>query len=286
MMKIASNRYFVFGFSVMSVVSLLMPVSVSALTPEERMDKRQEKMTERQVKQDERMAERKEQRQELFCSRFVENARKISGNLTERRSQLKERKDNRGNMVETRRNEREMKLQGNRSDADERRTAMYEKLSKRAKTDEQQAALAVFKKTVEEAVETRRDAVDLAISEFRRGVDQAVAGRKDDMETAGERFKTAVEANLDQAQKGCENGTDQATIRTDFKSGLQSARAALANDRKASDKVGEQVKALAEIRRGAVKKALDEFKATLASARAELKKAFGETTETEVPSTP
>ncbi len=290
MMKIACKQYLLGGFSLLSIGVLVLPVSALAMTVEEReaqraqrTENRQEKMTEMQAKRDERMAERKENRQEAFCSRFVESARKISATMAERRSQFDERKGNHADILETKRNEREAKFEENRSQADERRNAMYEKLSGRAKTDEQKEAVEDFQKAVEAAVDTRRDVVDAAIVEFRKGVDAAVAGRKDDMQDAVATFKSAVEVTFDKAQKACESGTDQATIRADFKSGLEAARTALQSDRKESEKVGAQVKGLAETRRTAVKQALADFKATVATARLELKNAFGETGETETP---
>jgi len=66
------------------------------------------------------------------------------------------------------------------------------------------------------------------------------------------------------------------TVRAHFKTSLAAARTALQSDRKESVKVGEQVKALAETVALPSKKALDEFKTTVETARIELKKSFGE----------
>ena len=96
------------------------------------------------------------------------------------------------------------------------------------------------------------------------------------MDDAVAKFKNAVEAALDKAKSDCDSGANPETVRTNFKNSLATARKALVADRQSADKVGEQVKKLAETRRATVKKALDDFKATVEAARAELKKAFGE----------
>ena len=264
----------------MSIAALVMPMSVSAATPAERRAEReanrQERMADRQDNREERIAERQDNRQEAFCSRFTQQAERITDNLAEHRSKFEERKENRVNRLETHRDGREAKLDENRSGADERRNAMYARLEARATTDAEKAAVATFKKTVEDAVDVRRDAVDAAIADFRKGVDAAIAGRKDDMDSAVSKFKSAVEAALAKAKSDCEGGADPETVRTNFKNSLQAARKILIADRQAADKVGEQVKKLAETRRIAVKAALDAFKATVEVARAELKEVFGE----------
>lgn len=285
MMKIAYKRYSLAGFSLLSIAALVMPASVLAITPEERQAEReaarQEKVAETKANREAKVAEMKENRQEAFCSRFAEQAGKIADNLADRRSKIEERKGNRVNTFETRRDDREAKLEGGRSQADERRNALYQKLEERAKTDAEKAAVKEFKKTVEEAVDTRRDAVDAAIELFRKDVDAAISGRKDDMESAASSFKSAIESALSKAKSDCESGANPETVRSNFKNSLQAARTVLQDDRQDADKVGAQVKAYAETRRTAVKAAVDEFKATVEAARLELKEVFGETADTE-----
>ncbi|MEK9151151.1 MAG: hypothetical protein AAB547_00800 [Patescibacteria group bacterium] len=280
MMKTACKRYSFAGFSMLSIAAVVMPLSVSAATFEERQaereENRQERAAEMKANREERVAERQENRQEAFCNRFTENAEKIASNLAERRGKFEDRRENRANTLETRRDGREAKLDGNRTEADERRSAMYARLEARATTDAQKAAVAEFKKTVEEAVDTRRDAVDAAIAEFRKGVDAAIAGRKDDMESAVSQFQSEVVAALGKAKSDCADGANPETVKTNFRNSLAAARTALQNDRKDADKVGEQVKKLAETRRIAVRKALDDFRSAVEAARVELKKAFGE----------
>lgn len=300
-MKIACKRYSLAGLSLFSIMALMMPASVLAMTFEERQTEqsvnRQEKTTEMNVNREGRAAAIKMNREEkvteiqanqqgAFCSRFAESTGKIGNNLMDRYSKFEARQGNRMNILETNRGEREAKLEGSRSQADERRNEMYQKLEARAKTDAEKTAVEEFKKTVEAAIDTRRAAVDAAIAQFRKDVDAAISGRKDDMESAAADFKSAVEAAMNKTKADCEDGTDPETVRSNFKNSLQVARTALQNDRQGADKVGEQVRTSAEVRRVAVKKTLDEFKATVGSARFELKQAFGETTDTESNITP
>lgn len=280
MMKIAFKRYSFAAFSLLSIASLAMPASVWAETPQET------RRAEMKADREEKIAEMKENHQEAFCSVFTKNAERIAGNLSDRLTKLEARQGNRQSALEARRDDREARLEGSRSAADERRNAMYVKLDTRAESDAQKAAVAEFRKTVEAAVDTRRDAVDAAIALFRKNVDVAISGRKDDMGSAAAKFKSAVEAALNTAKSDCENGTNPETVRSHFKKNLAAARTALQNDRKEADKVGEQVRVSAAARRTDVKNALDVFKAAVEGARVELKKAFGETTDTESATTP
>lgn len=269
------------SFAIMAVLVVPAVTLAQPLEKNERVQKQQEKQEEKraeiQARKEERVQAIQERRQEAFCSRFSKEAERLAKNLAERRSKFDERKEDRIVKTENKAAERDMKLEEKRSGADERRSAMYDKLLARATTEEQKQAVADFQKTVEAAVDTRRDTVNAAIEAFRSGVKNAVAGRKGDMDSAASKFQSAVEAALAKAKADCANITDQEAVRTTFKESLKAAREALVTDRKDADKVGEQVKKLAEARRVAVKKAMEDFKKTLSDARASLKLAFGET---------
>lgn len=213
---------------------------------------------------------------EEFCSKFSEMAASIASRLAERQAKVTDFINGQEERLDWRRNGRDADLAGKRSKADQRRSEWYERLEDKADTDAEKDAVVKFKQEVEDAVDARRDAVGAAIEAFRQGVDTAIAGRKDAMKTARDMFKASVDAAVAKVKADCDNGETTMTIRSNFKTSLKAAREALKTDRKNADKVGTQVKALAETRKTAVKQALSDFDTALKQALSDLKKAFGE----------
>ncbi|MBP9728077.1 MAG: hypothetical protein KBD27_01735 [Candidatus Moranbacteria bacterium] len=287
MMKIAFKvRFGNRVLSLLSITALVMPVMVLAATPQEdranRQAERQAKQAavtaERQENREAKKEEMQDKRQELFCSNFADHAAKIAANMTERKNSFEERKTNRAGTVDENRGNRDGKLQDKRSSADERRSEMYAKLEGKADTDAEKEAVAQFKKTVEEAIDDRQDAVNDAIEAFRTGVDAAAATRKDDLQAMSDTFTKAVNSAVEKAKSDCEGGATPATVRTNFQAALNAAREDLQSDRSASLKLKTEVKALADARKVSIEKAVSSFKATLELAKGELKKAFGSNT--------
>lgn len=279
--------------SVLSLTALVMPMMVSAVTPEDRANRiaeqqaaRTTKMEERQVERTNAMEERQEnreakkeemqdKRQELFCSNFSDHAAKIAANMEERKNSFEERKTNRTGTVDENRDNRDGKLEDKRSLADARRSEMYAKLEDKADTDAEKKAVATFKKTIEDAVDDRRDAVNEAIETFRIGVDAATTTRKDDAQALADAFTKAVNTAVEKAKSDCVSGATPATVRTNFQLALKEARENLQTDRSASEKLKTQIQVLADARKVSIERAVSSFKATLELAKGELKKAFG-----------
>lgn len=245
----------------------------------DRLEERQAKIEERANEREAKREEREEEREKKFCTRFTAMAEKIAERMEERGSKIKERASHRESAMEERRDKRDDQLDGNRDEQDARRAKLYVELEARADTDAEKAAVVTFKETMDDLVKTRRAAVDAAIAAFRSGVDTAITSKKDGASSAYTDFKTAVDAAVAKAKSSCESGTDPDTVRDTFKADMDAARAALQDDRSDLEKVGEQVKALAEVRKTAVEKALVDFKAGAEKAREVLKAAFGETEE-------
>lgn len=238
---------------------------------EERQGMMEERRSEREANKEERVAER----QEKFCENFTARMGEMQSRLTERKNKFTERKKNRINYLDERRDARDNMLTDKREEQDARRNAWYEKLEAAADTDEKKAAVAEFKKTVESAADTRREAVDAAISAFRKSVDAAVTTEKENRAGGIETFETIIEVALSQAKKDCADGKSPDAIRSAFQASLKSAREALQSERKGDGNLGVIIKDLATTRQAAMKSALDAFKTTLEQAKVDLKKAFG-----------
>lgn len=289
MMPMKSSKFIYPGIAL--GLLLLVPVFVMAAedsnTPwtkraqeaKERVEARQAQIEERANEREAKREEREADREKKFCTRFTEIVEKMSNRMEERGSKIKENVSNRETNMDEKREERDNKLDGNRDEQDARRAKLYAELEARADTDAEKAAVVTFKETMDDLVKTRRAAVDAAITAFRSGVDASIATKKDGASSAYTDFKAAMDAAVAKAKSTCESGTDPDTVRDTFKSDMESAREALKGDRSELEKVGEKVKALAEVRKTAVEKALTEFKAGAEAARATLKAAFGETVE-------
>lgn len=214
---------------------------------------------------------------EEFCNKFSEKASALAERLVERQTKVTNFINEHESLLGERRDNRDADLADHRSKADQKRSEWYARLQDRADTDAKKDAVLKFKQTVEDAVDTRRETVDAAIAAFRNGVDTAIAGRKDAMKSTRDTFKTSVDVAVAKVKTDCDNGETTIIVRSNFKTSLQAAREALKTDKKNVDKVGAQVKALAETRRATVKKAIADFGAALQKALAELKQVLGET---------
>lgn len=242
---------------------------------EDRQEMRQEKTEERRAEHEAKMEERQTERQEKFCENFASRMEEMQSRLTERKEKFVDRKKSRIDYLDEKRDTRDNVLTERRGEQDARRNAWYEKLEVAADTDEKKAAVEEFKKTVETAADTRREAVDAAISAFRKSVDAAVTTQKENRAGGVETFEAIVEVALTQAKQDCADGKSPETVRSTFQSSLKSARDTLQSERKEGYNLGAVVKDLAATRQVAMKSALDAFKATLEQAKADLKKVFG-----------
>ncbi len=114
------------------------------------------------------------------------------------------------------------------------------------------------------------------------------------MTNTGDAFKAAVDAAISQAKSDCASGKDVKTVRSNFMTAMSQAREGLQAKRQSTDKIGDDIKALAATRNATIKATKETFRTTMEAARKELKAAFGETAtddsaptgETEPMSTP
>lgn len=294
MNKNNSNAWRLFSFLAVFSVLFVGTFSVSAVaesdddgndSSEKKMfwleakDRAKEKTQQMQENQEEKRAmieERKMVRQEKICENLAERSSRLQERLGDRYEKIMERKAKRMTAFDEKRNERDVTLDEQRAERDANRAEMYEKLVERAGDDsEKKAAVSAFQSAVEQAVSDRKKAVDAAIMAFRSGVDDALGSRKNTIEAGIADFNSAVERATSEVKKSCEAGTDPATVRATFEASLKTARADIADDRATAEKVGTQVKALAETKRAAFLLAHETFKVAMEKARADLKAAFG-----------
>jgi hypothetical protein len=211
-----------------------------------------------------------------FCGKFAETTGNIAEKMSGVRTKIDDLKGGREAMMEDRRDTRDGNLNGIRSTQDARRVEWYAKLEARATTNTEKDAVKDFKKSVDSAVESRRDAVDAAILTFRTGVDSLVSGKKNSAGSAADTFQDSVDAAVAGAKADCEAGKDPETIRNTFRGSLKKAKTELSTSRKSVEGIGDQVDALAKVRSESIWRAVGAFDTALKAATEKLKTAFSE----------
>jgi hypothetical protein len=206
-----------------------------------------------------------------FCQKISDMASQEERRLLERKNSPKDRFANWQEKI----GQRDTDLAGLRSKWDENRAAQFARLEEKATTDVQKQAVAEFETAVKAAISARRTAVDAAISTFREGVKNLISQKSEDVGTGFTAFSDAVKAAYDKAISDCKGTSpDAVSIRATLKSSIQAARTKFQSDKQNAPKVGSGIQTLIDARRASVQKAMDAFKASMETARTNLKKAF------------
>jgi len=185
---------------------------------------------------------------------------KVDQNLVRNQERIMNKQEERLQNMEEKRLQREQKLVDFREKWEQNRERQYEKLQEIAQTDTQKQAVLEFKQTTETALTARKIAVDAAISAFRSGLDQLINNRNT--------YQVAVQ----KAKEDCAAEVDANQVRTTFMATLRAGRDKYNSDRQGIEKIS--TKALVETRQAAFKKALDDFKTAMQTAREKLRTAF------------
>jgi len=252
-------------------IAIILSASLSGIASAAQVGNRVNNLT--KEKNDGASSQIKNQVSEKFCEKIGDIDGNVLGKIKGKASEVRERKTNREQKWEDTTNQFDSKVDQFRSERDSNIESHLSALESKATTDDQKKAVSTFENAVRKAIEKRRSAVDSARETFRSGVKSAVETRNGAMDTALATFEDAVSAAVSKAKSDCSSGKTPAEIRTALKASIQAARDKFASDRKLQS-VGTQVEALTKTRNAAIQKAETDFKAALASATAELKKAF------------
>jgi len=218
--------------------------------------------------------ERKSDLHDKMCENIASQADKITARVEDREVRYEERRTERLEKMETRRIERDETLDEHREEADESREEYYGNLENRAQTDEQEAAINEFIKTIEAAVDERRVTVDTIISEFRDGVDQAVSDHKTALDGLIDILNEDIKMAAETAKTACKNGDDPKEVRQAMREDMKAARDTYKEAKSEITKVGTGVSALAEVKRSEIDEAMNTFREVAETARETLQKAF------------
>ncbi|NTU66972.1 MAG: hypothetical protein HGB08_03550 [Candidatus Moranbacteria bacterium] len=254
-----------------AAVAILLSTSISGIASAAQMGNRVSNMT--NEKNEGAASQIKEQIAEQFCAKIDDLDGSVLDKVASRVSEVRERKTNRENNWEDATTQIDSKVEQFRSERDSNIESHFSALESKVTNDDQKKAVSTFKNTVRKAIEARRSAVDDAKETFRDGVKGAIETRDGAMDTALSTFQDAVTAAVSKTKSDCSSGKTPAEVRTALRTSIQAARDKFAADRKLQA-VGSEVETLTKTRNVAIQKAETDFKAALASATTELKKAF------------
>jgi len=252
-MKVNSKSILITGFLVSLIASVFVPLWIFAQNAND------------------------SQKAKGFCNLISNLASKFDQRITDRETKLKEKRAEITNRIAERWDKRDEKLAEKRAKWDTNREEHFEKLEEKAETDEQKQAFLVFKQAVTAAIAARRAAINEAIDDFRRGVEQAKIDRKSAADALRNTFRNSIRAAFEKAKTDCDAGVDAATIRTNFRAEVKAAKEKFESDRQELEKLQTSMETLINTRKGAIKKAIDDFKTTMETAKTDFKAAFPET---------
>lgn len=208
------------------------------------------------------------------CARLSTTLSATEQRIANRDSRLEAKRDDIASRIDAKQNKRDEKLTEKRARWDANRAEHFAKLDARAEGDEQKQAVAAFSQAITAAIAVRRAAIDGAIQDFRQGIQQAVISRKSSADEAVSTFRNSVKSAFEKANSDCDDGVDPKTVRENLRADLKATREKFASDRQEIEKLKSSMEVLIVVKREAVKKAIDDFKAAIEQARADFKDVF------------
>jgi len=213
----------------------------------------------------------------LYCDKVVSLLSEIGQKLGDFNTKLQQIRTQTASKIKESRQKRDQELKSVRDKWAANRQEQFKALEGKAQTDAQKQAVAKFKSAVLSAITTRQQAVDAAIKAYRNGLDKIISDRKLAIDAAKTALRNSVKAAADKAKADCDAGVDFQTARQNLQASLKAAREKYTADIQALEKNRQQtMQQLVAARQEAVKKAVDDFLATMEKLRVELKAAFGE----------
>ena len=165
-----------------------------------------------------------------FCARIASASllERASGQLADRQSKLKTRRDETKAFIASKRASRDSALVESRAHLQGRREAAIAKMTVKATTPEQKAAVQAYVAAADAAAATRKAAIDEAIKTFREGLDKAKADRQAAIDASITTFAEAIMVAEDKAKADCGAAVaDPEKVRIDLKTAIEAARSAM-----------------------------------------------------------
>lgn len=227
----------------------------------------------------EKKAQREDRINEKVCNKIDDMSSRLENKLTGDGGQVKEKMENKLKEMKDNRTSRDTELENRRNMRDENRSNFYEELEAKVGDDAvKKAAVEKFKTTVEEAIKTRRAAIDQAREIMNKGIDESIGKRESSMDALRVEFKNKVMTKISEAKNSCDDdmsADELKRVMTQLKNDIKSVREEYKNKVTEVKKVQETIQALRDTRKESVKLAIENFKTTMKTAQEELRKVMG-----------
>jgi hypothetical protein len=163
-----------------------------------------------------------------------------------------------------------------RMNADGHHQEAIAKLKKLAGNDaDKKAAVATFEATLKTLITTRRTAVDMAVKNFQDGVVALKTERGTAMSSWSSSNEEALENAMESVRTACANGGESKEAALAFKKAMTASREEFKGAKSEFD-FQTRLKALQQVRKDAIAKAVADFKTGFDAAKTILKTAMGE----------
>jgi len=209
-----------------------------------------------------------------FCQRLANSRGNFQNRYDAAVNRLQDKREEHSDSLELRRIERAADIGKNRTSRDTNRERHFAAIEKRAETDEQKNAVAIFQLAVNTAVDERRKGVDQALEDFREGLDDLLQQRRENVETARARYLSATADAFSEAQGACDQGDDSQGIRQILHSSLRSATGQFQSEIRENANFRPELDELIAARRKTVNQAIEDFQEAIREAHAQLQAAF------------
>lgn len=211
-----------------------------------------------------------------FCANIEKHAGTIDQKIKDLDAKLDAKRSDHQAKLEAKRSDFKSKATSRRDTHDAKHEEIFAKVREAAQTDEQKAAVEKFVSTVQAAVDARQAAVNNALNAHKAGIDREFNARWSEIDTAHAALKAARDAAFAKAREDCANGVDNKTVRTNLHADLKAAREVFRDTAKRTGAHHDAAKQHQQTLKDAVHKAVEDYKATVAGARDELKTALGQ----------
>jgi len=269
--------------SVMGVLVILSPATVLAANSDRAAMQAQNAANRAaaQAQKADAQAAKTQARVNAFCTNLSNSTRPMVAKVQENRGKATSDWASKDAALNAEWKQADEKITSARALSDKERTADYEKLMAKAKTDDQKAAVEAYEQAVNSAVAARRSSYDAARQTFRSSVLSNISARRSAAQTQLSTFQASVSSAISTAQASCaSNPTDISGIKSTLQANLKSARETFQASR-GTEKQGAvnfQVQQLAATRNASFESANKTFKSAMSEARATLQKAFNNST--------
>lgn len=211
-----------------------------------------------------------------ICSKVEDMNNKITMRLGDKQKDFQKRRQDNLNNIKDKVQAKNSQLAILRLQWDKNRMSHYEKLIEKSTTQEQKAAIEEFKSIVESAVTKRRDLFDKATQDYQSTIDYAMNNRQNGLEEVSNSYKSDITRSKEQLEKDCQQDKSESDIRNSFNNSIQQAKRNLESNVAGVDQLALQINQARQNRTKALEQAMSEFRATIESAKEELRVALSQ----------